>query len=354
MAHYKKLIFNIFGGVFNFAIVVMLMVAVLHIYFNKIGSTFDNASNIFDCQEHQSLQNSKIIIQSGAGSANIGVLLAKHNVLPNKTAFFILVSVLRLSKKLPQGEFLLKLIKGRDILHTIRNLYCAKSIVYKINFPEGMCIKEIINKINNISFLQGDKIALNRLEEGHLFPSTYFFNRFSTKQALFAQMQNNMTKMLNKYWLLGCVKLKKYGLKNSEQLLKLASIVEKEAANFEEKRNIAGIYLNRLKKRAFLSSCPSVIYGLRVAGLLKDRKCLSISRQDMRIITPHNTYRKRGLPITAICCPGESSFQAVVNFQLTDNLFFVLNKQTGKHIFTKTLKNHNNIKIALKKNKATL
>jgi UPF0755 protein len=117
------------------------------------------------------------------------------------------------------------------------------------------------------------------------------------------------------------------------QVVILASVVEKETAVAEERPLIAGVFLNRLRKRVRLQSDPTVIYGLRNFDG-------NLTRAHLQQDTPYNTYTRRGLPAGPICNPGAASIQAVLNPTSTSYLYFVA-KKDGTHHFSTTLVEHN-------------
>ncbi len=117
------------------------------------------------------------------------------------------------------------------------------------------------------------------------------------------------------------------------QVVILASVVEKETAVAEERPLIAGVFLNRLRKRIRLQSDPTVIYGLKNFDG-------NLTRAHLQKDTPYNTYTRRGLPIGPICNPGAASIQAVLNPTSTSYLYFVA-KKDGTHHFSTTLVEHN-------------
>ena len=126
-------------------------------------------------------------------------------------------------------------------------------------------------------------------------------------------------------------------LKNTLELLVLASIVEKEAGNQRDKKKVASVFLNRLKKKMRLQSDPTVLYSLTEGEGSLDRE---LTKRDLKINSPFNTYRISGLPPKPICNPSKSSIYAVTNPTETDFLFFVANGKGG-HNFSKNLQQHN-------------
>ena len=125
------------------------------------------------------------------------------------------------------------------------------------------------------------------------------------------------------------------------EIVTLASIVEKETGNAEERPIIASVFLNRLKKRMRLESDPTVIYGI-------DKFNGNLTRKDLLTKTPYNTYIIRGLPPGPIASPGSEAIKAVLFPADTGYLFFV-SKNDGSHHFSKTLQEHNRAVIIYQK-----
>jgi UPF0755 protein len=121
-----------------------------------------------------------------------------------------------------------------------------------------------------------------------------------------------------------------------DELLILASIVEKETAKSSERPLIAGVFLERLKRGIRLQSDPTVIYGLG------DRYDGNIRKKDLLQDTPYNTYTRKGLPPSPIALPGTASLAAVAQPQRTGAIYFVASGNSdGSHVFSKTLQEHN-------------
>jgi UPF0755 protein len=126
-------------------------------------------------------------------------------------------------------------------------------------------------------------------------------------------------------------------IETPEQAVTLASIVEKETAQADERPVIASVFINRLEKGMRLQSDPTIIYG--IAGG-KGRLDRSLTRADIEQTTPYNTYRINGLPPGPIANPGRAALEAVLNPEDTDKLYFVADG-TGGHAFAATLEEHN-------------
>ena len=142
----------------------------------------------------------------------------------------------------------------KDILDAV---ITGVSVQNKITIPEGLSTISVIHRINNDPRIKGDLISFS--EEGVLAPNTYSFDITTKKKDLFLKMRNNQERILEAAWDNRDPDLP---LKNSLELLILASIVEKEAGNEEDKKKVASVFLNRLKKKMRLQSDPTVVYSL--------------------------------------------------------------------------------------------
>jgi UPF0755 protein len=169
--------------------------------------------------------------------------------------------------------------------------------------------------------------------EGQFLPETYRFPGGTTDVEILRQAHAALARTLNAAWMnrdLGVP------LKNIDELLVMASIVEKESGRPDELPKIAGLYLHRLKIGMRLQADPTVIYGL---GDSYDGDLHTI---DLRTDGPYNTYTRTGLPPTAIALPGAAAIEATAHPENTDALYFVASgRGDGSHVFSATLGEHN-------------
>jgi UPF0755 protein len=168
--------------------------------------------------------------------------------------------------------------------------------------------------------------------EGTLLPETYLFIRGTTREALMHRMQTARDKVLAKLW---AQRAKGLPLASPQQAVILASIVEKESALPAERRHIAAVFENRLKRGMKLQSDPTIIYGL-TKGYPLGR---GIRESELTRATPYNTYVIAGLPPTPICDPGKDSIAAVLNPMQSNDLYFVADG-SGGHAFAATIGEH--------------
>ena len=166
--------------------------------------------------------------------------------------------------------------------------------------------------------------------EGRFLPDTYFVPKSGKRSDLLRQAAEAMDAALAESW---NGRDSGLPLKTPEELLALASIVEKETGKAEERPQIAGVFVRRLQKGMRLETDPTVIYGIG------DGYDGNIRKKDLQTVTPYNTYRMHGLPPTPIAMPGRAALQAAAHPAPGDALFFVATGDGG-HVFSATYEQH--------------
>lgn len=275
-------------------------------------------------------ENKVIVIKRGLSVKEISKLLAQEGVIRYKLLFQIIASLYNIDHPLKSGEYqFTPKITPYQILLKIAS---GRSIIRKLYVPEGSTVKEVLDMVESNERLLGN-INMS-IPEGHLMPSTYFYSYGDKKRNIIKQMLNNMSNSLDKAMLM----LREDSpIKTRKEILILASIIEKEAGNDLEKPIIASVFLNRLKIGMKLQADPTVIYA-HTRGQYRFGRALT--KEDLKIDSPYNTYRVTGLPPGSISMPSYSSIMAVVKPQETNYLYFVSNG-TGTHNFASNLQDHN-------------
>lgn len=273
-----------------------------------------------------------IIIEPGTSVKAISTALYDNQVIENKFLFNIIARLYMLDKKyIKAGEYLfLSNMKMADLLDMLLD---GRVLERRLLIIEGNTVYDVITKVNALEDLKGDPIALDSYSEGVLLPNTYHYTYRATKQGLLDQIREKLLAELNMAWEL---RDQSIPLKEPQEVLILASIVEKEAMLLSEMPKIASVYLNRIKRGMRLQADPTVIYGLSNRTGKLGRKLTST---DLKTPNPYNTYLNFGLPPSPICNPSINAIKAVTNPERTNFLFFVANGRGG-HWFSTTYRDH--------------
>ncbi len=203
---------------------------------------------------------------------------------------------------------------------------------YRIAVAEGVTSWQIVEGLKVLDVLEGNVTEIP--DEGMLAPDSYEVSPGTQRGAVLAQMQEKQELRINAVW-----ESRRDGLPlaTPEEMLILASIIEKETGVAEERGQVASVFTNRLNQGMKLQTDPTVIYGITKGQGVLGR---GLRRSELRRITPWNTYLIDGLPPTPIANPGLASLEAAVAPEDTDFIFFVADG-TGGHAFAETLQEHN-------------
>jgi UPF0755 protein len=284
-----------------------------------------------EVKEPGPLQADKVVaIPRNSGTNEIATILQREGVIEQPMLFEIYALVSRQRGNLKAGEFLFK--AGTTIDDAVDVLAQGKAILHSVTIPEGLTSEQIVERLKQNEILTGDLTEIPR--EGTLLPDTYKFERGMTRQQLVNSMQAAHRNMLNQIWSRRSPDLP---IKTPQELVIMASIVEKETGRADERTRVAGVFINRLNKRMKLQSDPTIVYGL-VGG--KGTLGRGIMRSEIDKPTPYNTYAIEGLPPGPIANPGRAALDAVANPSRTRDLYFVADG-TGGHAFAETLEQHN-------------
>ncbi len=273
-----------------------------------------------------------VVIKEGSGVGQISSQLLSNGVIDNDFVFRAWVRAHRASGSLKAGEYLFTPeMSMLDVMETIRS---GKGILHKVSVPEGLTVHKIFERLRENETLVGD-LPDEMPPEGSLMPDTYPFQRGTTRQEMLDRMKKAQTDFLADIWE---KRIDDLPISTPEEMVILASIVEKETAKADERPRVAAVFINRLRKGMRLQSDPTIIYGIFGGeGKPSDRP---IYKSDIETPTPYNTYTIPALPPGPIANPGRAALEAVANPSRTDELFFVANG-TGGHSFAKTLEEHN-------------
>jgi UPF0755 protein len=277
------------------------------------------------------LQEDKtVVIPSRAGMADIADTLQNAGVIDNnRWAFIGAVFALRARSELKPGEYLFQ--KNASLADVIGTIVSGKVVQHSVTVPEGLTSEQIVERLSDNDIFSGSITEIPR--EGTLLPETYKFPRGTTREQVIARMEQAQKRVVAEIWERRNPDIP---IKTPEQLVTLASIVEKETGRADERSRVAAVYINRLRQKMKLQSDPTIIYGL-VGG--KGTLGRPIKRSEIQQPSPYNTYVIEGLPPGPIANPGRASLEAAANPARTRDLFFVADG-TGGHAFTETYDQH--------------
>src|SRR3984885_7295015 len=266
------------------------------------------------------LPEDKVVnIPARAGMTDIADILQREGVIDNnRWAFIGSVFALKARSELKPGEY--SFAKNASLRDVIGTMVEGKVVQHAVTIPEGLTSEQIVARLSDNDIFAGSVREIPR--EGTLLPETYKFPRGTTRDQVIARMQQTQKRVLAEIW---DPRNPDIPVKSPEQLVTLASIVEKETGKADERSRVAAVFVNRLRQKIKLQSDPTIIYGL-VGG--KGTLGRPIKRSEIQQPSPYNTYVVDGLP------PGP-----IANPARTRDLFFVADG-TGGHSFTETYDQH--------------
>jgi UPF0755 protein len=266
--------------------------------------------------------------------------LSRQNLIRSASAFQAIALIQDKQKLIMVGEYNVSpSMLPADILKRISS---GKTVLHPVTIPEGYRITEIADLLekqdlaDKENFLQQAKnmklvtgVSADSLE-GYLFPETYHFGKFTTEATIVKKMVETFKERALKQEFLK--RAREMGFSYHE-IITLASLIEKETGKDSERKQISSVFHNRLKKNMRLQTDPTVIYAI-------ENFDGNIRKRDLKIDSPYNTYRYKGLPPGPIASPGLKSIIAALYPTKSSNLYFV-SRQDGSHQFSATLNEHN-------------
>ncbi len=276
------------------------------------------------------LPEDKVVnIPRGLGIRDIALLLQQQGVIDQPYVFMGGVTVLKARGGLKSGEY--KFSKNASLSDVVDTIVEGRVVQHALTLPEGLTSEQIVARLLENDALTGPIKDIPR--EGTLLPETYKFNRGMTRAQMIERMQHDEKTLLKEVWDRRSPDLP---LKTPEELVTLASIVEKETGRADERSRVASVFINRLKNKMRLQSDPTIIYGLTGGKGALGRPIL---KSEIEQPTPYNTYVINGLPPGPIANPGKASLEATANPARTKDLYFVADG-TGHHVFSENYDQH--------------
>ena len=271
-----------------------------------------------------------LTVPSQSGLSVIADDLQEEGIIASKWLFVAGVMLNKQQANLKAGEYLIPAHASmRDIMDA---MVSGRGILYAVTLPEGLTSQQIVDRLMAEDILEGDIAEVP--PEGTLLPDTYKFTRGDTRQSVLDRMRRERDAVVTSVWSRRAADLP---MTTPEELVVLASIVEKETSLADERSRVAAVFINRLRLDMRLQSDPTVIYGM-FKGAGKPSGFM-LSRSDLQAGSEYNTYLIDGLPPAPIANPGRASLEAVANPSRTRDLFFVADG-TGGHSFAETYEEH--------------
>ena len=272
----------------------------------------------------------KVVNIPQGGVGDTADQLVRHGVIDQPYVFIAGVMVLKArGLELKYGEY--QFPKQASMRQVVDTLTDGRVVQHAFTVAEGLTSEQIIQRLLENPVLTGNIKEIPR--EGSLLPDTYYFTRGFARERVIALMQQAQQRVLKDVWEYRQPDLP---LRTPEQLVILASIIEKETGKPDERTRVASVFVNRLKQKMKLQSDPTIIYGL-VGG--KATLGRPILRSEIEQPTPYNTYVIEGLPPAPIANPGRASLEAAAKPARTKELFFVADG-TGGHAFSENYDQH--------------
>ncbi len=271
-----------------------------------------------------------VVFPRGAGLNAIADRLGQAGVIARPQIFVLGVRFMNKGRALKAGEYR---FPGQATPRQVVDILVAgQTVMRKLTLAEGLTTRQVLDLV---AVAEGLEAGIPKPPpEGALLPETYHYALGDRRAALIERMADAMRRTLAELWPSRTPNLP---LANPKAALILASIVEKETGLNEERRHIAGVFINRLQRGMRLQSDPTVVYALTAGRGPLERR---LSRADLERPHPYNTYLNKGLPPGPIANPGRASLQAVLRPLATDDLYFVADG-SGGHAFASTLVQHN-------------
>ncbi len=271
-----------------------------------------------------------VVLPEGLGAWDVADRLTDAGVIDDPVLFVAGTWIEGGERALKAGEYEFEaLVAPRGVME---KLVAGETVVRRLTVAEGLTAAEIVARVNATEGLAGEVAAAPA--EGTLLPDTYHYALGDSRHALMERMTRGMEQALDELWPARDGALP---LASAHDALVLASIVEKETGLADERPLVAAVFLNRLRRGMRLQSDPTVIYALTRGRAPLGRP---LTRADLAVDDPYNTYRHKGLPPGPIASPGRSALEAVLHPAETDALYFVADG-SGGHAFATTLDEHN-------------
>ncbi|MBA3325634.1 MAG: endolytic transglycosylase MltG [Rhodobacteraceae bacterium] len=272
----------------------------------------------------------RVAVERGEGLGSVTEKLAEAGAIESDWLFRVGARYSDLEDGLRFGEY--EFPAGASMQAILRQLNEGGNVARQVVVPEGWTSWQVVEALRAREDLEGEIAEVP--PEGSLAPAGYDYQLGDTRESMLARMRDRQEELLAEAW---AGRDPELPLETPEELLILASIIEKETGVATEREVVAGVFVNRLRRGMRLQTDPSVIYGIT-----KGRATLGRGLRASELVepSPFNTYVIGGLPPTPIANPGRDAILAAANPEATEFLYFVADG-TGGHAFASSLEEHN-------------
>jgi len=288
----------------------------------------------------------RIVIPRGRSAAQVAQELYRKGLIRSPLVFKFYVQLTGKAKNIQAGEFQLS---PNLSIPEILEMFSKGPLQLWVTVPEGLRREEIVGRFIEGLEMQGiqaetfgqEFLESSEGKEGFLFPDTYLFPRNATASAVIKVMNQTFEKKIDED-LRGAIAKSDFTL---EEIITLASIIERETKTSEERPIVAGIFMNRIDIGMGLQADATVQYAIASSKCKSNSKSECswwpiLTKEDLQIDSPYNTYKFKGLPPLPIANPGLSSIKAAIYPEDSD-YFYYLHDPDGKIHYAKTLSEHN-------------
>ena len=280
-------------------------------------------------------QATDFVVERGEGLASVANRLETQGLVGDLRVLRLKARIDGIESDIKAGSY--NIPARASMTDILDQLVEGDVIQFRLTIPEGLTTAQILRRVEAAEDLVGD-MPEEAYAEGVLLPDTYAFGAGTTRAQFIARMETAQDDLLERLW---ADRQSDLPVSTPYEAVILASVVEKETANADERPLIAGLFTGRLKRGMRLESDPTIIYGVSGGEPLYNRQGQrrTLYRSEIDRKTDWNTYQIDGLPKTPICNPGRDAIAAVLNPPTTDYVFFVADGKGG-HLFAKTYAEH--------------
>lgn len=331
---------------------VVVTVAILLVVIFVIQTAFNFGLNLTNHTKDEVPRDIAVEIPEGATTKIIANTLENNGVINNAFMFVLGAKMNGYDGRFKYGSYILNTTMSDDEIMEILITQGAKATQIKITIPEGYSVYQIADMLEEKGICTADEFiqAANKLDydydfmeyiqvredeksvalEGYLFPDTYFVAEDATAE----DVVNTLLTQFDEVFTSDYYRRAKQLGYTIDEIITMASVIEREAKINEERPKMASVIYNRLDQGITLGMCSTILYAQGRVGEPVTR----LLYEDLEIKSPYNTYKNAGLPLGPISNPGKKSIEAALYPDKTDYLYFVLiNEETGEHHFSTTL-----------------